>query len=252
MTRAARTIAPATAGPRLDTVDALRGTAIVWMVAFHTSFDLNHLRFLSPAQDFYRDPFWTVQRTLIVSLFLLCAGLGQALAQQAAVAWPRFWRRWAQVAGCAVAVSLGSAWMFPTSWISFGVLHGMALMLIAARLLAPLGRWLWPLGVLLVALPRLLQHPLFDSRWTNWVGLVTHKPITEDFVPVLPWLAVLLWGLAAGQWLLAHRRAWLDAALPAWLAALAMLGRWPLTVYMLHQPLIIGVLSGLAALRSTG
>jgi len=28
--------------------------------------------------------------------------------------------------------------MFPRSWISFGVLHGMAVMLIAARLLGPL------------------------------------------------------------------------------------------------------------------
>ncbi len=247
MTRS--TPATAATGQRFDTVDALRGAAIVWMVAFHASFDLNHLRFFNPPQDFYRDPFWTLQRTLIVSLFLLCAGLGQALAQQAAVGWPRFWRRWAQVAGCALAVSLGSAWMFPTSWISFGVLHGMAVMLIAARLLAPLGRWLWPLGVLLLALPRLVQHPVFDSRWTNWTGLVTHKPITEDFVPVLPWLGVLLWGLAAGQWLLAHRRGLLGVALPTWLAPLATLGRWPLTVYMLHQPLIIGALSGLAALR---
>ena len=31
-----------------------------------------------PRQNFYHDPFWTGQRTAIVSLFLLCAGLGQA------------------------------------------------------------------------------------------------------------------------------------------------------------------------------
>ena len=37
---------------RFDAVDALRGTAIVWMVAFHASFDLNHLRLLTPPQDF--------------------------------------------------------------------------------------------------------------------------------------------------------------------------------------------------------
>ena len=252
MRRVTATTSSTPASPRVDTVDALRGAAMVWMVAFHASFDLNHLRFFSQTQDFYRDPFWTTQRTLIVSLFLLCAGLGQALAQQAAVGWPRFWRRWAQVAACALAVSLGSAWMFPTSWISFGVLHGMALMLILARLLAPLRVALWPLGVLLIALPHLVQHPVFDSRWTNWVGLVTHKPITEDFVPVLPWLGVMLWGLAAGQWLLAHRRGLLGLALPAWLAPLATLGRWPLTVYMLHQPLIIGALSGLATLRNLG
>lgn len=238
---------------RLDRLDALRGAAIVWMVAFHFAFDLNHFGWLQPPQSFTRDPFWTTQRTLIVSSFLLCAGLGQAAALQAAQGWPRFWRRWAQVAGCALLVSLGSALMFPRSWISFGVLHGMALMLVLARLAAPLRAGLWPLGALLVALPQLVTHPVFDSRWTNWVGLVTRKPVTEDYVPLLPWLGVLLWGLALGQWLLARGGGPLAGALagPAapLLRGLAALGRWPLTVYMLHQPLLIGTLLAVQALR---
>jgi len=234
---------------RFDRLDALRGAAIVWMVLFHFCFDLNHLGWLQPPQDFYRGAFWTTQRSLIVSLFLLCAGAGQALAMQAGLGWRRFWRRWAQVAGCALLVSAGSALMFPNSWISFGVLHGMALMLIAARLLTPLRAWLWPLGAALLLLPRWLQHGFFDSRWTNWVGLVTHKPITEDYVPVLPWLGLMLWGLAAGQWLLARRPALLAGGVPVVLSPLAKLGRWPLTVYMLHQPLLIGALTALAALR---
>jgi uncharacterized membrane protein len=233
---------------RYDRVDALRGAAMVWMAAFHLCFDLNLYGLIQPRQNFYHDPFWTGQRTVIVSLFLLCAGLGQALALQAAQGWPRFWRRWSQVAGCALLVSLGSAWMFPKSWISFGVLHGMAVMLILARLLAPLRGGMWLLGALAVALPWLVQHPVFDTRLTNWVGLVTRKPVTEDWVPVLPWLGVMLWGLAAGQWLLQRRRAVLAGAVPAALQPLALLGRWPLTFYMLHQPLFIGALLGGRAL----
>ena len=90
---------------RLDAIDALRGVAIVWMTVFHFCFDLNHFGWLK--EDFYRDPFWTWQRTAIVSLFLFCAGLGQAVAHRQAVTWPRFWRRWAQVAGCALLVTAG-------------------------------------------------------------------------------------------------------------------------------------------------
>ena len=240
---------PTAPGPRHGRLDALRGAAIVWMVAFHFAFDLNHFGWLQPPHNFTRDPLWATQRMLIVSSFLLCAGLGQAVALQAGQGWPRFWRRWAQVAGCALLVSLGSAWMFPRSWISFGVLHGMALMLVTARLAAPLRAGLWPLGAVLVALPQAVQHPVFDTRWTNWVGLVTHKPVTEDYVPLLPWLGVLLWGLAAGQWLLARRRGWLAGPLAPALRPLAWLGQRPLTVYMLHQPLLIGALMALQALR---
>ena len=240
---------PAGRGDRFDRIDALRGVAIVWMAAFHFFFDLNYLGFLVPRHNFYADPLWTWQRVCIVSLFLFAAGLSQAVALNAGQGWPRFWRRWAQVAGCAVLVSAGSALMFPRSWISFGVLHGIALMLIAARLAAPLRAGLWPLGLALVLLPQFVSQPFFDTRWTNWVGLVTHKPITEDYVPLLPWLGVMLWGLAAGQWLLVHRRGWLAAPLPRRLAPLAALGRWPLLIYMLHQPLLIGLLMAAQWLR---
>jgi len=227
---------------RHDRIDALRGAAIVWMAVFHFCFDLNYFGLLTPRQNFYTDPFWTQQRTAIVSLFLFTAGLAQAVALDAGQGWPRFWRRWAQIAVCAVLVSAGSALMFPKSWISFGILHGIALMLIAARWAAPLRVWLWPVGLILVLLPQWIQHPLFDTPWTNWVGLVTRKPITEDYAPLLPWLGVMLWGLAAGQWLLARRRGLLAGPLPEPLRPLALLGRWSLSFYMLHQPVLIGAL----------
>jgi uncharacterized membrane protein len=233
-------------GSRFDRLDVLRGVAIVWMACFHFCFDLNNYHLLHPWQNFYRDPFWTIQRICIVSLFLLCAGLGQAVALQGGQGWPRltrrFWRRWAQVAGCAVLVSIGSATMFPRSWISFGVLHGIAVMLIVVRFAAPARGWLWPLGAIAIALPHWVQHAFFDTRWTNWVGLVTHKPITEDYVPVLPWLGVMLWGLAAGRRLLEHRRSILAGPVPRAAAPLAWLGRWSLTFYMVHQPVLIGAL----------
>jgi len=93
---------------RFDRLDALRGAAIVWMAVFHLAFDLNLYGLIEPRQDFYRDPFWTGQRTVIVSLFLLCAGLGQAVAVEASQAGRASGAAWAQVAGCALLVSLGS------------------------------------------------------------------------------------------------------------------------------------------------
>lgn len=258
----------AAASSRYDRLDALRGLALVWMAAFHFCFDLSNYHLISA--NFYADPLWTTQRTCILSLFLLCGGAGQAVATAQGQTWARFWRRWGQILACAMLVSLSSWFMFPRSYIYFGVLHGMAVMLILARLSAPLRGWLWPLGLLLVVLPQVVQHPWFDTRLTNWVGLVTHKPVTEDYVPVLPWLGVMLWGLAGTQWMLAHRPGWLAQAASqtaavgsgtgshsgsgvasgdnAGLAAqglgirrsLVLLGRWSLLFYMVHQPVLIG------------
>jgi uncharacterized membrane protein len=227
---------------------------MLWMTAFHFCFDLNHFGHIQ--QNFYLDPFWTWQRSAIVSLFLLCAGLGQAIAVAQGQSWPRFWRRWAQVVGCALLVTAGSWLMYPQSFIYFGVLHGMAVLLIIARLSAHWGRWLWLLGALALALPWAAQPLLagalapwaehLNSPALNWLGLITRKPVAEDYVPVLPWLGLVWWGVAAGQWLLT--KSWLRQSQPLSGVGrqLATLGRWSLSYYMLHQPVLIGALMALA------
>lgn len=236
------------ATPRYDRVDALRGLAMVWMTLFHFCFDLSHFR-LWP-QDFRNDPFWTVQRTAIVSLFLLCAGLGQSIALAQGQSWARFARRWAQVAGCALLVTLGSALMFPASYIHFGVLHGMAVMLLIARATAGWGQGLWLAGAVALAVPPVAHEALlalggdwaawFNSRPLNGLGWITRKPFTEDYVPVFPWLGVMWWGVAAGQWLQRRHPGWLQGPVPRPARVLAGLGRWSLSYYMLHQPVLIG------------
>jgi uncharacterized membrane protein len=219
------------------------------MALFHFAFDLNHFNLLDPRQNFYRDPLWTVQRMCIVSMFVFVAGLSQAVALEAGQAAPRFWRRWAQIAGCALLVSIGSAVMFPKSWISFGILHAMAAMLILVR---GLSGWKSPALVAIalgcIALPQFIEHPFFDSRLTNPVGLVTRLPVTEDYAPVLPWLGVMLLGLVAGRWLLANRRSVIEGAVPSVVRPLAVLGRWSLSFYMLHQPVLIGAIMAFMAL----
>ena len=236
------------ASRRFDRIDALRGAAIFWMTVFHFCFDLNYFGWIR--QNFLYDPFWTTQRTAIVSVFLFCAGLGQAVAYVQGQGWPRFWRRWAQVAAAALLVSAGSWLMFRETFIYFGVLHGIAVMLVIVRLTARWGRWLWLAGAVAILLPlaALPVHVasghlhLLNERALNWIGFVSMKPATQDYVPVLPWLGVMWWGMAAGQWLLAHRPALVQGALPRAAAPLAWLGRWSLSWYLLHQPVLIGLL----------
>ncbi len=237
---------------RHDGLDMLRGFAMVWMTVFHFCFDLANARFIN--QNFYADPFWTWQRSFIVSLFLLCAGMGQAVAVSQGQTWPRFWRRWGQIVACAALVSLGSWLMFPKSFIYFGVLHAMAVMLIVARLTAFWGRGLWLAGGLAFALFLIATNSMnTETKWHflnempwNVLGIISVKPITEDYVPLLPWMAVMWWGVALGQWLLRKRPGVLAAN--RWQGALvgrslAGMGRWSLSYYMVHQPLLLGLLA---------
>jgi len=239
---------------RSRAVDAARGAAIAQMVAYHFCYDLNYFSYIHIAM--LDDPAWITWRTTIVAQFLFLAGISVALrppsADRGLLASARFWVRWMQIAGCAALVSAASWWLFGPRFIWFGVLHFVALAQIVAALLLRLGGGNILLGVLALVLGTQLHLALFAADAMSWIGFAPAKPQTEDFVPLFPWLGVLLLGMGAS--VLWHRRRGSAAhpgsnnAGPA-LNVLATLGQWPLTIYMLHQPLLFAIFSTLAALR---
>jgi len=81
----------------------------------------------------------------------------------------------------------------------------------------------------------------------NWLGWITRKPITEDYVPVFPWLGVMWWGAAAVPLLAPWLRGQADGR---GVTVLAGLGRWSLSYYMVHQPVLIALVGALSLLRA--
>jgi uncharacterized membrane protein len=224
---------------RIPAIDALRGAAVLAMIAFHFCFDLANDRLV--AWDFYHDAFWLHARTGILSSFLLIAGVSLVLADRDNSAPGAFWQHVGVIAACAALVSLGSYVVFPQSFIWFGVLHAIAVSLILAR---PLARHPWPalaLGAAVILAGNLIAHPAFDNRALGWLGFATVKPRTEDYVPLFPWAGVLLVGIPLGHALrqASFRPVALAARLPSWIA---WLGRHSLLTYMVHQPILLGIL----------
>ena len=224
---------------RIAGLDALRGLAIVAMIAYHLCFDLRY--FGVTHWDFEHDLRWLTVRTLILSSFLLIAGISAVLARRQASPVRHWLRHIGIIAGAALLVSAGSWLMFPRSFIWFGVLHAIAVSLLLARpvygrpLLAAL------VGIAVIVAGSAYANAAFDNRTLGWIGFMTAKPVTEDYVPLFPWTGVLLLGVTAGHALVRTRFAALAplARLPA---PLQLLGRHSLIVYLLHQPLLLGLL----------
>lgn len=224
---------------RIAGLDALRGLAIVAMIAYHLCFDLRY--FGVTHWDFEHDLRWLTARTLILSSFLLIAGISAVLARRQASPVRHWLRHIGIIAGAALLVSAGSWLMFPRSFIWFGVLHAIAVSLLLARpvygrpLLAAL------VGIAVIVAGSAYANAAFDNRTLGWIGFMTAKPVTEDYVPLFPWTGVLLLGVTAGHALVRTRFAALAplARLPA---PLQLLGRHSLIVYLLHQPLLLGLL----------
>jgi uncharacterized membrane protein len=229
----------------MQLVDLARGLAILQMVAYHFIYDLNLFRWIHV--DLTAEAGFIAWRSAIVSQFLLLVGLGVGIGAASGRPTGRFWRRWAQIAASAALVSAASAWMFGPRLIWFGILHFVAAALILVRPLPALGLLNLALGAGAIGLGVLVHDARFDPPGISWIGLAAHKPATEDYVPLLPWIGVVLIGIGvAAAW--RQRRFAVPPALrelrQAPLRLLRWMGRWPLTIYLLHQPLLMGVLEG--------
>lgn len=240
----------ATPASRIQLFDVLRGIAIGLMAAYHFCFDLNYYSFTH--FNFNHDPFWLNFRAMIVTLFLGLVGISLVLATTVSLVPRRYFRRLAWLAVCAALVSISSRMLFPDSWVFFGVLH---FILLASILGLAFLRLYWAnlvFGSGLLFLGLTVQHPLFDQPWLQWFGLTTYKPVTEDYVPLLPWFGVVLLGMFLGKLYLRsnagkYLSGWQNDQPAAKLLVFA--GRHGLLIYMLHQPVLLGILYGVAALR---
>ena len=67
------------------------------------------------------------------------------------------------------------------------------------------------------------------------------RPVTEDYVPLAPWAGVMLIGIAAGH-AFAHGNFHALTSLGSAPQSLQWLGRHSLAVYMVHQPILLGIL----------
>ena len=232
---------------RYPIVDAARGAAIALMFVYHFMFDLHYYNIVTI--DFNNDPVWLGLRTLIVSLFLGVMGVSLHLATASGLNQRTFVRRLLQVMGCAVLVSISSYMMFPKSMIFFGILHFIAVASVLGILFYR-GFWInLGVGVALIIAGLTIQHPWFDQPGWQWIGLMTHKPITEDYVPLLPWFGMVLLGLFLGKWIFSSpltgclRKNLVQWQGKARLSRLLVFGgRHSLPIYMLHQPVFLAVL----------
>lgn len=163
----------------------------------------------------------------------------------------RFARGIAVLIACACLVSAASYAIFPASFIFFGVLHCIAVSRILGLAFLRNPGTALTAGVALTAAGHLIRSPVFDAHRLQWIGFMTYKPITEDYVPLAPWFGVFLIGMGAAGIMLSHQNSWTKS----WsrqhrgIRGLAFAGRHSLLIYLLHQPFFFAIIWLAARLR---
>jgi uncharacterized membrane protein len=121
--------------------------------------------------------------------------------------------------------------MFPAQWVFFGTLHCILAGSLLGILVVNHRKLCWILLILIL----LGQYALdYDIKW---VSSVLHKP-SMDFIPIYPWFWVILVGILAGPHL--SRISLINHLKTR--PFLSLLGRHSLKIYLLHQPIIFGMI----------
>lgn len=234
---------------RLIGVDLARSAALAAMVAYHFTYDLDLFGFIPPGTS-TTGWFWWHAR-LTAGSFIFLAGLSLWLAHGQGIRWVAFRRRFLVILAAALAVTAATHFALPGLTVFYGILHSIAvsslLALMALRLpaLVTMG-----LAALVFWLPGAWSDPAFNGHLI-WTGLGTVQPATADFLPLFPWLAPMLAGVATGRIL--QRFAlwrWLDWPETPFLRRMAWPGQHSLAIYLIHQPVLIGLVLGAGWLAS--
>lgn len=235
---------------RVDAIDCGRGAALVGMALYHLAWDLADFGFVPPTLPF--SPPMRLFSHLVASAFLALAGASLALAHPMKTNWKAFWRRIAVVGGAAAVVSTGSFAFAPGQFIWFGILHCIAVSsVLAAPFIQANAAATFVAGTAAIAAPFFFHSKTFDPPALLWIGLGDALPNTLDWRPLLPWGGVLLLGLSAARFpgtleRLTSPARWRPRATLT--SVLCFAGRHSLPIYLVHQPLLVGLVAALAHL----
>ena len=236
--------------PRIPLLDLIRTAALLGMAAFHLSYDL--LMFGLIPYDYSQTPFFYFHARTVAATFLILAGIGLWLAHQNGIRWSSFWRRFGKIFAAALLVSLATRFAMPEYYVFFGILHAIAfyslLGLTTLRLPAPitlalaatfiLGSYYW-------------QSETFNAPLLRFIGLGIDPAQTVDFEPIFPWFGAFLIGIAIGR---IGTKTHLWAKLTnrpsgKWIRILSWPGQHSLPIYLIHQPVLMGLVWAYAQIQ---
>lgn len=217
------------------------------MVVYHLGWDLSAYRLISV--DVTVDPVWKAFARAIASTFLALVGINLVLAARNGFRPGPYFRRLAVIVLAAAVVSLGTYWFMPDAFVFFGILHSIAVASVLALPFLRAPTWVCIVGAAFFLIgPTFLTSDIFNAPEWYWLGLSSIPPVSVDYVPVFPSFGVVLAGIVIGRSILEHR----NQPLWAWKANgpiphfLTVAGRWSLAIYLVHQPILIGIVTVVA------
>lgn len=235
---------------RVHLLDTLRGLPMIYMILFHIGYDLVYMFGADWLAPFFQGQMKI--SPIFTASFVFLAGITVRFSRNPA-------KHGARLLLIAACFTLVTSFIFAGGAIYFGVLHliscGMLVYSVVSKYTDKLPWWLgaalcavifaftyntqrgfFGFGELAVSVPEILT----TNNLLYPFGFITPYYISVDYLPLLPWLFMFLGGTFVGR-LIVNRKLpklfYRDICPP-----ITWLGRNSLLIYILHQPIVFGLL----------
>jgi len=222
---------------RIVGLDIFRGWAIVMMIIFHFSYDLNYFAFIHI--DITRDWFWVHFRYVIVSIFMLAVGMSLRIVHHPRLRSKSVLKRIIILGGASLIVTVVTYYQFPRAWVYFGILHLILLSSIVALPFVNHPRYALIASILIFVLS------YYDLTYQPQLFEILKKPLhlpqyTVDLARFFPWFGAVLLGIyiASIQFFKTFFNLSIFSDSCRANKILAFLGRHALIIYLLHLPIL--------------
>ena len=244
---------------RYRLLDELRGLDLISMMLYHGMWDVVFL--FGVVQKWYTGRPGFVWQQSICWVFILLSGFCLPLGHHP-------FRRGAVVFGAGALVTAVTLLFLPEDVVWFGVLTLLGSSMLLTAALDPLFRRVPPaVGVAVSALLFWVTYPTMNGFWnlpgrrlalpqalyvsypTAYFGFMPKSFFSTDYFPLLPWLFLFWVGYFLHHLVGRGRLAPLRRSV---CPPLGWMGRHSLVLYLLHQPVILGVLTAAFRLVRAG
>ena len=242
---------------RIHLIDEIRGFSIIMMVIYHAAYDI--VVIFNVNFPLFYHPVIRFLEPLFAGLFIFVSGMSGRLSRSNL-------KRGAICFGLGMLITLVTYLAMPEELIVFGILHllGISMMLFALlrpvldRIPVPVGfAVFFALGLLTLGVPygyigikgifsAALPASLYATSYLFPLGFIGSGFHSADYFSLIPWFFFFLSGSYAGIPL--KERKFPKVFYNLHSSFFAATGKHTLIIYLLHQPILYGLLSLVFAL----
>ncbi len=234
---------------RINIIDEIRGLLMILIVVFHLFYSLDVIFKAEAFRGVYASMLsW---QPILPAMFILISGISFQLSRSNV-------KRGLKLLAVACLMTAVLAVFMPGSIIWFGIIHFLAVMNIVFGLLQKYVNKIPAIaGIAVCAFLFILTYNvqlgyigikgiwsytlpevMYSTDLTAPLGFYTENFHSSDYSPILPWMFMFIIGTILGR----YTKYIPEILVKPHIKPLAFIGRHCLIIYLLHQPVIVGIL----------